>query len=58
MDPVTKEMTLYESDPEIRVDFGSLKMDRNTREIISTSYSGDKTILLERQKRGKRTTSF
>jgi len=43
MDPVSKTMELLESDPERRVDFGSLRLDRNTREIISTSYTDDKT---------------
>lgn len=43
MDPVSKTMELLESDPEKRVDFGSLRLDRNTREIISTSYTDDKT---------------
>ena len=43
MDPKTKKMELLEGDPEKRVDFGSLRMDRNTREIISTSYTDDKT---------------
>jgi dipeptidyl aminopeptidase/acylaminoacyl peptidase len=43
MDPKTGEKTLVESDPEKRVDFGGLNLDRNTREIISTSYTDDKT---------------
>lgn len=43
MNPATKELELLESDPEKRVDFGGLRMDRNTREIISTSYTEDKT---------------
>ncbi|MCA9199937.1 MAG: S9 family peptidase, partial [Planctomycetales bacterium] len=43
MDPQTKELTKVESDPENRVDFGGLRLDRNTREIISTSYTDDKT---------------
>jgi dipeptidyl aminopeptidase/acylaminoacyl peptidase len=42
MDPETKETTLLESDPENRVDFGSLRLDRNTRRIISTSYTDDR----------------
>ncbi len=42
MDPRTKEMTLLESDPEKRVDFGSLSLDQNTREIISTTYIDDR----------------
>ncbi|MFW5761179.1 MAG: S9 family peptidase, partial [Cyclobacteriaceae bacterium] len=43
MDPKTKELTKIESDPENKVDFGGLSMDRNTREIIYTSYTEDKT---------------
>lgn len=43
MDPVTKELTKLESDPEGRVDFGGLRLDRNTRKMISTSYTDDKT---------------
>lgn len=43
MNPETKQQTLLESDPENRVDFGGLQLDRNTREIISTSYTDDKT---------------
>ena len=43
MNPQTGELELLESDPNERVDFGGLRMDRNTREIISTSYTDDKT---------------
>lgn len=43
MDPKTKKMTKIESDPKGKVDFGGLFMDRNTRKIISTSYTSDKT---------------
>lgn len=43
MNPETKELKLLESDPDKRVDFGSMHLDRNTREIISTSYTDDKT---------------
>lgn len=42
MNPNTLEMKLLESDPEGRVDFGSLRLDRNTRAIISTSYTDDR----------------
>ncbi len=42
MDPVSKKMTLVESDPNKRVDFGNLRLDRHTREIISTSYTDDR----------------
>ncbi len=50
MNPETKALTLQESDPENRVDFGGLRMDRNTREIISTSYTEDKTRYYWRDK--------
>jgi dipeptidyl aminopeptidase/acylaminoacyl peptidase len=43
MDPKTKALTKVESDPKNKVDFGGLSMDRNTREIIYTSYTDDKT---------------
>lgn len=43
MDPNTGEKELLEADPEGRVDFGSLNLNRNTRKIISTSYTDDKT---------------
>ena len=39
----TKEIEFVERDPDNRVDFGGLRVDRNTREIISTSYTNDKT---------------
>jgi dipeptidyl aminopeptidase/acylaminoacyl peptidase len=50
MNPTTKELRLFESDPEKRVDFGSLQMDENTRKIISTSYTDDKTRIYWRDK--------
>ncbi|MEM8670464.1 MAG: S9 family peptidase [Planctomycetota bacterium] len=50
MNPKTKEMELIESDPTGRVDFGGLQMDRNTRKIISTSYTEDKTKYYWRDK--------
>jgi len=43
MDPLTKEMELLESDPEGKVDFGGVVMDHNTRKIVYTSYTDDKT---------------
>ncbi len=50
MDPVTKELTYIESDPKKKVDFGGLSLDRNTRKIISTSYTSDKTVYFWRDK--------
>lgn len=43
MDPKSQKITFIESDPKGKVDFGGLFMDRNTRKIISTSYTSDKT---------------
>lgn len=43
MNPETMELELFESDPEKSVDFGGIRLDRNTHEIISTSYTDDKT---------------
>jgi len=43
MNPETGEKSLLESDPEGRVDFGSIRVDRNTRKVISTSYTDDRT---------------
>jgi len=44
MNPETGKMTLVESDPKGIVDFGSLWINNNTREIISTSYTYDKRV--------------
>lgn len=43
MDPKTKQITKIEDDPKGKVDFGGLSIDRNTRKLISTSYTGDRT---------------
>lgn len=43
MNPETKQKVKIESDPENKVDFGGLRMDRHNRKIISTSYTLDKT---------------
>ncbi len=50
MDPVSEERTLIESDPENHVDFGNLRLDRNTRKIISTSYTDDRSRIYWRDK--------
>lgn len=42
MDYESLETEKVESDPEGRVDFGGLSLDRNTREVIATSYVDDK----------------
>ncbi|MBK8623129.1 MAG: S9 family peptidase [Saprospiraceae bacterium] len=43
MNPENKQKVKIESDPENKVDFGGLRMDRHNRKIISTSYTLDKT---------------
>ncbi len=43
MDPKARQLTKVEGDPKGKVDFGGLFIDRNTRKMISTSYTGDKT---------------
>ncbi len=50
VDPETKEKKKLESDPDGRVDFGGLRIDRNTREVISTSYTENKTRYYWRDK--------
>jgi dipeptidyl aminopeptidase/acylaminoacyl peptidase len=50
MDPKTKKLTKVESDPKGKVDFGGLSIDRNTRKIISTSYTADKTDIYWKDK--------
>lgn len=42
VDYETLEIEVVESDPEGRVDFGGLSLDRNTRKPIATSYVDDK----------------
>ncbi len=44
MDPQTGNKVFLEKDPNGKVDFGSLRLDQNTRKIISTSYTADKTV--------------
>lgn len=58
MNPQTLEMELVESDPEGRVDFGGLQQDRNTREIISTSYTEDQTRYYWRNKTWEENYNF
>ena len=44
MNPETGEMSLVESDPLDKVDFGRLWVNNHTRKIISTSYTYDKRV--------------
>ncbi|MCC5923239.1 MAG: prolyl oligopeptidase family serine peptidase, partial [Crocinitomicaceae bacterium] len=43
MDPLSGEKEKVADDPEGRVDFGGLNLNRNTRAIISFSFTDDKT---------------
>lgn len=43
MNPVSLEKTFLEMDPENRVDFGGIWRSQNTREIIATTYTDDRT---------------
>ncbi len=44
LDIASGEMTLIESDPKEKVDFGNLWLHKEERHIISTSYTHDKTV--------------
>ncbi len=50
MDPTDGSTTLIEQDPLGKVDFGGMFMDRNTRKIVFTSYTDDKTRLYWKDK--------
>jgi dipeptidyl aminopeptidase/acylaminoacyl peptidase len=50
MDPLSGRMETLESDPLNRVDFGNLSLHRQTRRIISTSYTDDRTRIYWRDK--------
>ena len=58
MDPISQEFTLVESDPENRVDFGGLRLDRNTRKIISTSYTDDRSRIYWRDQQWQANYEF
>lgn len=58
MDPKTGDKELLEADPEGRVDFGGLNLNRNTREIISTSYTDDKTRIYWQDKEREELYNF
>jgi len=46
MDPATGKLTFFEEDPKKRVDFGRLRFDDNTRRLVATQYTADKTEYL------------
>ena len=51
MDMDSQKMKKIESDPKNRVDFGSLNVSELTREVISTSYTDDKTEYVWKNKK-------
>lgn len=58
MDPKTQKVKLMESDPNKKVDFGGLMIDDNTRKIISTSYTLDKTEYYWKDKKWESTYKY
>jgi dipeptidyl aminopeptidase/acylaminoacyl peptidase len=50
LDPETGKMELMESDPENRVDLDGITLNKNTRQIIATSYTDDKTRIYFKDK--------
>ena len=58
MDPKTQKMKMMESDPNKKVDFGGLMLDDNTRKIISTSYTLDKTEYYWKDKKWESTYKY
>jgi dipeptidyl aminopeptidase/acylaminoacyl peptidase len=51
LDPETGKMELMESDPEKRVDLDGITLDKNTRKIINTSYTDDRTRIYFKDKK-------
>jgi dipeptidyl aminopeptidase/acylaminoacyl peptidase len=49
-DPESGKMELMESDPENRVDLDGITLNQNTRKIIATSYTDDKTRIYFKDK--------
>ena len=58
MDMDTQKMKKIESDPKNRVDFGSLNVSELTREVISTSYTDDKTEYIWKNKNWENNYKF
>ena len=58
IDPKTGKMKMLESDPDKKVDFGGLMLDDNTRKIISTKYTLDKTEYYWKDKKWKSTYEY
>ncbi len=58
MDPKSKKITFMESDPNRKVDFGGLVMNDNTRKIIATTYTLDKTEYYWKDKQWEATYKY
>ncbi len=58
MDPKTKNIEKIESDPKNKVDFGGLFLENNTREIIYTSYTYDKSKILWKNKKWEKMYNY
>jgi dipeptidyl aminopeptidase/acylaminoacyl peptidase len=58
LDPRTQKTKFMESDPNKKVDFGGLMLDDNTRKIISTSYTLDKTEYYWKDKKWEETYKY
>lgn len=58
MDPKTLKVEKIESDPKNKVDFGGMFIDQNTREIIYTSYTYDKTEPLWKNKKWEKMYNY
>ena len=58
MDVATGKTAVYENDPKGKVDFGSLWINDNTREIVSTSYRYDKRVRYFKDKNMEKSYDF
>lgn len=58
MNPNTLKQTKVESDPQGKVDFGDLMLDRNTRKPIYTSYTSDQTVYYWKDKKWEKNYKF
>jgi len=58
MDPADGSLTFVEKDPGDQVDFGGIMFDDNTRKMINTSYTVDKTEYNWKDKKWLETYSF
>ena len=58
MDPKTLKIEKIESDPKNKVDFGGLFLENNTREIIYTAYTYDKSEILWKNKKWEKMYNY